>query len=104
MGFAALDVEAACLFGEGRDQGYDYAALQHYDQLNALSHEHHAGNSPAMVDGASLVLIANEETARRLQRMPRARIRPSCITRMRSQLRIVERRWAMMIAERPSSR
>lgn len=46
------------------DQVYD-------SQLDAL---HSAGNSPALVDGASLVLLANENSVNELQLKPRAKI------------------------------
>ena len=46
------------------DQVYD-------DQITAL---HSSGNSPALVDGASLVLIANEDSINELNLKPRAKI------------------------------
>lgn len=42
--------------------------------LEALVHVHHAGNSPAMADGASAVLVASEPALARHGWRPRARI------------------------------
>lgn len=45
-----------------------------YPDLERIDHVHHAGNAPAMADGASLVLMANEEAARQHGLRPRARV------------------------------
>ena len=45
-----------------------------YPELGDIKHVHHAGNAPAMADGASLVLLANEESAKQQGLKPRARI------------------------------
>jgi len=55
---------------------------QIYPQLPELRHFHHVGNSPAMADGACLLLLANRATGQRLGLKPRARIRSlafSCV-------------------------
>lgn len=45
-----------------------------YPDLGDFRHVHHAGNAPAMADGASLVLLANEDAAKEQGLKPRARI------------------------------
>lgn len=57
--------------GEGRD-GDTVRAL--FPDLGPLNHVHHAGNSPAMADGAALVLVASGAAAKRHGLTPRARI------------------------------
>lgn len=42
--------------------------------LEAIRHVHHAGNAPAMADGAALVLLASPDAAKRQGLAPRARI------------------------------
>lgn len=54
--------------------GADAMQLQHYPQLNAIEHIHTAGNSPAMCDGAALVLIGDASLGDELGVAPRARI------------------------------
>ncbi len=69
-GLAAL----APAFAEmGAKYGMDAAIMAHTG-LAQVDHVHHAGNSPAMADGASAVLIASESAARREGLKPRARI------------------------------
>ena len=53
--------------------GIDRLMCQRYG-LERLDHVHHAGNSPAMADGASVVLLASPGAAARLGLKPRARI------------------------------
>ncbi|MGQ9863517.1 MAG: acetyl-CoA C-acetyltransferase [Bacteroidia bacterium] len=64
----------------GKRAGYDAVALLKYPQLEKIHHIHHAGNSSAIVDGASLVLVASEEWGRRYGLRPRARIVSWAIT------------------------
>lgn len=45
-----------------------------YPEIDHIRHVHHAGNAPAMADGASLVLLANSDAARQHGLRPRARI------------------------------
>jgi acetyl-CoA C-acetyltransferase len=59
---------------EGSEQSYDERALSRYPQLERVEHRHHAGNSSGIVDGASAVLIASPEYAKRTGLRPRARI------------------------------
>jgi acetyl-CoA C-acetyltransferase len=60
--------------------GYDAVALRKYPQVERINHVHHAGNSSGIVDGASLVLIGNEEAGKRLGLKPRARILATALT------------------------
>ncbi|WP_341864205.1 acetyl-CoA C-acyltransferase [Gymnodinialimonas sp. 57CJ19] len=45
-----------------------------YPDLDDIRHIHHPGSSPAMADGASLILLANDETAQQNGLRPRARV------------------------------
>jgi len=54
---------------------FDTMALKQYPQLSKIEHLHHAGTSPSLVDGASLLLIASPQKTEALQLKPRARIR-----------------------------
>jgi len=56
------------------EKGANKLALKHYPQLDDLKNLHTAGNSPAMVDGAALVLIANSDKAASSGCRPRAKI------------------------------
>ena len=57
----------------GAKSGADAAVCERYG-LPAINHVHHAGNSPAMADGASAVLLAGAGALRRYALKPRARI------------------------------
>lgn len=57
----------------GEKYGIDALLCQRYG-LAHIEHVHHAGNSPAMADGASAVLVASPGAARRLGLLARARI------------------------------
>lgn len=54
--------------------GYDAVALAKYPFLDRVRHEHTAGNSSDMVDGAALVLLGTLDKGRKLGLKPRARI------------------------------
>ncbi|MBK6453496.1 MAG: acetyl-CoA C-acetyltransferase [Steroidobacteraceae bacterium] len=58
----------------GREGGFDAVALQKYPELAAIQHVHHAGNSSAIADGASAVLIGTARAGRKAGLKPRARI------------------------------
>lgn len=53
--------------------GIDRLMCERYG-LDRIDHVHHAGNSPATADGASVVLLASPGAAARLGLQPRARI------------------------------
>ncbi|WP_281982484.1 acetyl-CoA C-acyltransferase [Thalassorhabdomicrobium marinisediminis] len=50
------------------------ALLSLFPDLDAIQHVHHAGNAPAMADGAALVLLGSPDAADRQGLTPRARI------------------------------
>jgi acetyl-CoA C-acetyltransferase len=54
--------------------GFDAVALQRYHWLERIDHVHTAGNSSGIVDGASLLLVGNEQIGTDLAMQPRARI------------------------------
>ncbi len=56
-------------------KGVDAAQLKGYPQLKEIRHIHTAGNSPAMADAATLVLLGDETCEQTLGKKPRARIR-----------------------------
>ena len=63
------------LFGDlGASSGGDALALARYPQLSRVAHLHTAGTSPAMVDGAALVLVGTKEAGKALGLSPRARV------------------------------
>ena len=61
-------------FADLGSKGVDQAQLLGHPGLEAISHVHTAGNSPAMCDGAAVLLIGDEALADTLGRQPRARI------------------------------
>ncbi|MBL8380026.1 MAG: acetyl-CoA C-acyltransferase [Burkholderiales bacterium] len=60
-------------FAEWGAKGIDAMLAAQYGLAGVL-HVHHAGNSPAMADGASAVLVGSESAVRRAGLVPRARI------------------------------
>lgn len=54
--------------------GVDAHQLASFPALREIRHIHTAGNSPAMADAASLVLVGSERAGRQLSTGPRARI------------------------------
>ncbi len=62
-------------FAKTGELGFDALALRRYPILGEIAHRHTAGNSSGLVDGASLVVLGNEATGKRLKMKPRARIR-----------------------------
>ena len=64
----------APLFGEVGAAGQDALVLSQYSQLAQINHLHHAANAPAMVDGASMLLIGSLSMGARLGLRPRAKI------------------------------
>ena len=55
--------------------GADAVQLAHHDHLQAISHVHTAGNSPAMADAAALVLVGAASLGEKISARPRAVIR-----------------------------
>jgi acetyl-CoA C-acetyltransferase len=64
----------APFFAEMGEQWADALVRARHPQLGTVNHIHHAGNSPAMADGASVALLGTAAAARRLAVRPRARI------------------------------
>ena len=62
-------------FAEAGAKGVDAVLLQGFPQLSEIAHVHTAANSPAMADGASVLLIGSEQAGRSLNIKPRAKIR-----------------------------
>ena len=61
-------------FAEIGASGVDQAQLAAQQNLAAINHVHTAGNSPAMCDGAAVVLVGDETLGEDLNIEPRARI------------------------------
>jgi acetyl-CoA C-acetyltransferase len=64
----------------GEMGGFDAVALQKYHWIERINHVHTPGNSSGIVDGASLMLIGNEEAGRRHGMQPRARILATAVS------------------------
>lgn len=54
--------------------GFDAMALKKYPFVERIHHDHTAGNSSCIVDGAALVLIGDQQTGKDLGLKPRAKI------------------------------
>ncbi len=54
---------------------YETPFKKAFPELETLQFVHHKGNSPGIVDGASMVLIGSREAGRKFDLTPRARIR-----------------------------
>lgn len=59
----------------GKDGGFDNLAIQKYPEVEEIFHVHHAGNSSAIVDGSTSVLLGNEEAGNKYGLKARAKIR-----------------------------
>lgn len=64
----------------GTMAGFDEVALQRYPEVERIKHVHHAGNSSAIVDGASLTLIGSKAIGKALGLTPRAKVRSFAVT------------------------
>ncbi len=60
--------------GIGEMGGFDFVATSKYPSVDQIDHVHHAGNSSGIVDGASLLLVGNEQVGQEMGLTPRARI------------------------------
>ena len=63
------------LFAEFGKGGYEDVFKSAFPDLHEMNYVHHAGNSPGIVDGASLVILGSKDAGDRLGLEPRARIR-----------------------------
>ncbi|MEP6969632.1 MAG: acetyl-CoA C-acyltransferase [Betaproteobacteria bacterium] len=70
---AALQPAFAQWGAKGGEQGWDAQLCRQYG-LDAIDHVHHAGNSPAMADGAAVVLVGTASALQRAGLKARARI------------------------------
>ncbi len=75
-GLASLNPSFAMM---GSMAGFDAVAIDRYPEVEEITHVHHAGNSSAIVDGAAVTLIGNEEIGKSLGLKPRFRIRANAI-------------------------
>ena len=62
------------IFGSHVTPSIRQKMTERYPQLKALKHFHHVGNSPAMADGACVMLIGSLEKGKSLGLQPRAKI------------------------------
>ena len=60
--------------------GYDQVALVKYAEVERINHVHTPGNSSGIVDGASLIMLGNEQTGKDLGLTPRARVLSIALT------------------------
>ena len=58
----------------GEMAGYDAVAIAEYPEVETIEHVHHAGNSSAIVDGASAALIGNKKIGEAMGLKPRFKI------------------------------
>ncbi|MFT7589700.1 MAG: acetyl-CoA C-acetyltransferase, partial [Limisphaerales bacterium] len=63
----------------GAMAGFDSVAMDRYPEVEEVNHVHHAGNSSAIVDGAGMALVGNEEIGKVLGLKPRFKIRAAAI-------------------------
>ena len=54
--------------------GYDQVALAKYPEVERINHVHTPGNSSGIVDGASLILLGNEQAGKDMGLTPRGRV------------------------------
>lgn len=72
-GLAALAPAFLQWGAKGGDAGWDAQLCRRYG-LPSIDHVHHAGNSPALADGAAAVLVGSQGALARAGLQPRARI------------------------------
>ena len=58
----------------GKMGGFDAVAINRYPEVSEINHVHHPGNSSAIVDGAAVAIIGNEEGGKAAGLTPRAKI------------------------------
>jgi len=63
----------------GNMGGFDQVAIDKYPEVEEMLHVHHAGNSSAIVDGASCALIGNKEVGEKLGIKPRFKVRAAAV-------------------------
>lgn len=70
---SAMEPAFAKWGAKGGEAGWDAQLCRRY-KLDGIHHLHHAGNSPAMADGAAAVLVGSPAAVQRSGLRPRARI------------------------------
>ncbi len=60
--------------------GFDQVALRKYVEVETINHVHTPGNSSGIVDGASLVMVGNEQVGKDLGLTPRGRVLSIALT------------------------
>jgi len=63
----------------GEMAGYDSVAIDKYPEVEFINHVHHAGNSSAIVDGASVALVGNKKAGDDIGLKPRFKIKAAAI-------------------------
>jgi acetyl-CoA C-acetyltransferase len=63
----------------GAMAGFDSMVMDKYPEIEEVMHVHHAGNSSAVVDGAAIALVGNEEMGKMLGLKPRFKIKTAAI-------------------------
>lgn len=63
----------------GKMAGYNAIAIDKYPEIEEINHVHHAGNSSAIVDGASAALIGNKAIGASMGMKPRFKIRAAAV-------------------------
>jgi len=63
----------------GEMAGFDAVAIDKYPEVEEINHVHHAGNSSAIVDGAAITLIGNQEIGSQIGIKPRFKLRAAAI-------------------------
>jgi len=67
-------------FAQMGKMGYDAVALSKYTEVESINHVHTPGNSSGIVDGASLVMLGNEQVGKDLGLTPRGRVLSVALT------------------------
>ncbi len=61
-------------FEQMGNMAFDAVALKKYPEVETINHVHTPGNSSGIVDGASLIMVGNEQVGKDLGLEPRARV------------------------------
>ncbi|ALG87036.1 acetyl-CoA acetyltransferase [Gordonia phthalatica] len=77
---AAVQAAQPLAFADLGAQGQDAIALRAFPELSQIEHRHTRGTSPAMADGAALLVVGTREAGERAGLTPRARIAASVAT------------------------
>jgi len=64
------------------EKGFNARLQKHYPNVSPIIHAHHSGNSPGMVDGASLALLGSLDMADKIGLKARAKIKAVATSRV----------------------